>query len=60
MSPPRHHKTLDELTPAEHAQRQEASRTGQPWTPPETDEYRERRAEVLRRAGLEDTPKEAA
>lgn len=54
-------KTIDELTPAEHAERQVAQRQGEPWQPPETDEYRSRRREVLERAGLEpDTEDRAA
>lgn len=46
--PPRRFKEVDELTPAEHAQRQAGGEL------PETDDFREYRREVNERHGLDD------
>jgi hypothetical protein len=52
MSAPKQFKTLDELTPAEH----ETRKYKDPSKKFETNEYKKRRAEALKRAGLEDDP----
>lgn len=54
MSAPQRFKDLEDLSPADHAERHAAQRRGEQWTPPETDAYKERRREVLERAGLTD------
>jgi hypothetical protein len=53
MTPPRRFKTLDELSPAEHEQRQRAAREGKTGPRFETDEYREARADLLDRHGFD-------
>jgi hypothetical protein len=51
---PRHYKTVDELTPDEHAQVIAAEHRNE--APPrfETDDYKQARAEALRDAGFDD------
>jgi len=48
-SAPRRFKTIDELTPGEHAERQAGGEL------PETEDFREYRRQVNERYGLEDT-----
>lgn len=53
---PKQFKTTDEYTAEEHEKRQAASRRGEEAPRFETDAYKERRAEVLAKAGLNDDP----
>jgi len=54
VTPPKRYKDVEEYSPAEHEERQQAARQGKPDPKFETDEYRDARAKALARAGLED------
>lgn len=54
MSAPQRYKSINEYTPDEHAQRQQALRKGDAAPKFETPDYKEARRKALEKAGLAD------
>jgi hypothetical protein len=59
MSTPTRYKSIEDYSPGEISERMAATRRGEPAPKFETDDYKQRRADALLEAGLEEEGDEA-